>query len=257
MKKTLFSAWLALCFFIGIVPQLAAFNEFVIEKRNKFGGQTTEYSDKKNGVLRGVIYYGANNVKVKERIEYNSESIELYRIEKDTILYSLGVMVKKDSVFTPSYTRENLIKRVVMHYNRRSRRVARIEKYFNADHLGYNITYYRAGIRTRVEWFYPSNTEGIEQHNAYFGSHGEVKKKVEYIYTPKTAHRNGCYKSIYFLVKGKKVKQTWFFNKEYELQHGGIMQRTEYYYHTPMKKTLIRSVSFDQEGNLVEMKNTF
>ncbi|MCP4295122.1 MAG: hypothetical protein GY786_05910 [Proteobacteria bacterium] len=254
MKKKFLFAWFALCL-IGISGSaLFAIDEFVIEQENEFGGQTTEYIDSSFGILRGVNYYGSDNTKVKEEIEYNEKSVELYGLEKSIRYYFSGIKTQDESYYTFTYGREHLVQKKVQYFDKYSGQATKTEKFFSRDYYGHNITYYKEGLRNRVEWFYPSNIEGIKQHNIYFDSLGERKERVEYIYTDNTITKEGYIKSVYFLEGGRKIKEIWFFNKNYELQNQGITKRVDYYHYTPLKKTVIRSNFFNRQGNLIKPK---
>ena len=245
---------LALCIFLLWSSNLFAQDEFIIEEENEFGGQTTEFSDTKLGILQAVIYYGSDNRRVKEEKEFTKKSALLYGIVREVKKYFFDIKIQHERYFTPQFARKYLTRKRTDYFDRYTGERTKVEKFFTEAYLGHNITYYFKEKRTKVEWFYPQNLEGIRQQVTFFAPDGVRKTKKEYWYTKKTTRTKGYYRSVHFLEDSRKIKQIWYYTTDYAAKNRNIIKQIDHFSYHPEKLMTIQSNFFNEKGALVPVK---
>jgi len=255
MNRIITRIWFSLCLlFCGTF--LFGYDEIVIEEENELGGQTTEYTDIQGGITLGTIYYGSDNTKVKEEKEFTEKSITLYGVEKEISQFFFENLIQKELFFSPEYSEKYLIRKSVEYFDNYTGKQTRVEKFFTGTYLGRNITHFKDGIRTKIEWFYPKRLEGIHQQTDYFNKNGKVKIKVEYSYVERTIQSKGYFKSIYFLQDARKTKEIWYFTKEFGLKNQGLSRRVDNFAYYPDRLTKVTTYFFDQNDKLIQIDSS-
>jgi hypothetical protein len=220
---------------------------------NEFGGRTVKVGNQDEVSI--WIYYDDNDAIVKEETVYGNEYPIDKGLRKRIVYYASDKKIKEERVFTNVISQNTLITRTIDHFDRFTGLLTKTENHFVESIAGYNVVYHKNGRRSRIEWHYPKNVDGIAKSVMFFDDH-ERGTRVEYYYTEKTLREKGYYLKIQHNEYGpnryfRKVKQEWFYTERFSADNNGIVRKVETFHNVPGRPQSVESYYFDRNDEPV------
>jgi hypothetical protein len=225
----------------------------IVTENNKYGGATVKY--RKGDYAKLIVYYDADSNKIREETIFTSEYPVDNGLRKIVLHYLYGKKVREERLFSRRTSKRTLIRSEIIHFDRNTGLVTKSENHFIPPFSGYSVIYREGGRRTKIEWFYPENVDGIAKNVVYFDEDG-VNRVTESYFTKKTAREKGIHKRVYINAFSRnrflrKSRQEWYFTEEYEKRHNGTYKKIEKFFYTQGDQVRVESHCFTREGKLV------
>ena len=232
-----------------------AVSELVIEEMNDFGGKTVEFTGYEETYLSVIIQYASDGKMMTRQNHYSRDYALLYGVVKETITYLFKVKVEEDLVYSDNFARTRGVRRKIIFYDQSTGSKSKSVNYFTNKHLGYNSVFFEGETRTKIEWIYPETKTGISKTLIYYSRDGKAKVREENEYTDRWAGKHGFYKTISYLTGIQKLKDEWYFTKNFSKTNGGYVKKTvKYNYDILHGIQSSKSYYFDQSGNNILLK---
>lgn len=241
-----------------IVGSIAAETDagIIISKNNAFGGKTVEYIAYDQTRYRE--YFDLDNAKVKTEKLFSEDYPVLNGLQKLIKYYSFDKIVKEEKVFTKARSRETMVERSILHYDRFLGKISKKEEYFTRSYMGHSMIYYDQGKKNKIEWYYPGNTVGIAKNIVYLDDFGKESKIISY-YTQKTVDKVGYYKRISLrgYVPGnyyRNVKQLFYYSDDYSLNNNGIYRIVDTFHYSNTGEVKKTRNYFDRHDQIIQIQ---
>jgi hypothetical protein len=241
-----------------ILGNIAAETEegVIISKNNEFGGKTVEYIAYDQS--RYLEYFDLDNAKVKTEKLYSEDYPVLNGLEKLIKYYSFDKIIKEEKVFTKARSRETMVVRSILHYDRFIGKISKKEEYFTRNYMGHSMIFYDHGKKNKIEWYYPGNTIGIAKNIVYLDGYGKESKIISY-YTQKTVEELGYYKRITMrgYVTGnyyRNIKQLYYFSDDFSLKNNGIFRIVDTFHYSDSGQIKKTRNYFDRNDKVIQIK---
>jgi len=240
---------------LTLIPlQLLAYNELGKEENNEFGGNTVTFQDPGKGIFRGTNHFDSGGTLMRSDWFYSEEYSLSRGIRRRVADYLFEVKTKEAIHYTPKYQALRRISHQVDTFEQATGGMIKRETHFVGKGAGYSVTHFFAGKRTKLEWFYPHNKEGLSQKIIQYEDNGRTIKQVENIFTKRSQNKEGIIRSIYYDREGKKHRREWYYTTTFaKANKGAVKKLVEYNYHPSQK--IPNQVNFlDAEGKRVELE---
>lgn len=225
----------------------------VLSLSNEFGGETVEYANPDESRL--IQYFGDDDNLVKEETLYTVDYDIDNNLERVVVHYFFGKKTTEELFYNRTYSNRTLIEKSINHYDRETEEHIKQENHFIAPFTGYNVIYRHQGKKTKIEWYYPDNEDGIKLNVAYFDSKGNNIKTESY-YTDKTVEENGYFKRIYFMGYNnqylRKVRQEWYYTDAFADKNRGISKKVEIFHHQQGQAVRSEVLLFDRDERYIK-----
>lgn len=224
-------------------------NRLVVEENNVYGGQTVEYRDSDDSMI--LEFYDDDEIMIKQERVFTTEYPIDNGLRKIVTYYSFEKKTKEEKIYSSRISQSTLIERTIDYYDRFTGLKTKSENHFIDAFPGHNIIYRENGKKTRIEWYYPHNMNGIIKHIVYFDAK-EKAAKVESFYSEKTTAEEGYYRRVYYNNYTpnnyfRKTVEEIFFTDEYANQHDGVSKVIKHFHYRPGKLFDIEIHLFDKE----------
>lgn len=251
MRTLLLTITVLLISWIGLT--LSAQTREVISLNNEYGGETVEHTNKDES--RRVQYFDDDDNLVKEETLYSIDYQIDNNLERFVVYYFFGKKTTEELYYSRTYSNRTLINKSINHYDRENGEHIKQENHFIAPFSGYNVIFRHKGKKTKIEWYYPENEEGIKLNVAYFDHQG-LNIKTESFYTDKTVKESGYFKRVYFMGNDnqyqRKVRQEWYYTEIYSEQNKGIAKMVEIFHHHPGGGLRTEILFFDRDDRYIK-----
>jgi len=241
----------------GKYPLLAV-EQDVIDQNNEFGGRTFEISNQDGSFIR--VYYDDDETKIKEEIIYTIDYPVENGLDKVISYFAFDKKIREEKVFSGRISENTLIKRTIDHYDRFAdpgvkSAIVKTENHFLDEYNGYNIIYRENGKKTRIEWFYPLNVDGINKNIIYFDDR-EMGVKVESFFTEKTMLEKGHIKRVYYNEYSpnkyfRKSRQETYYTDEYASVNKGVAVQIEVFHYEAGENVRVETNRFNKKGEKI------
>ncbi len=253
IKPVSLALWFLCCFVSVAAGQYV--KSTPLSEKNEFGGKTIEHMSRDYSLHRE--YFGREGERVKMEHIFPDDYPILTGIKRLISYYGSGKKIKEETVYTFLQSRLTMIERSIEHYDRSSGELIKKETHFVAGHMGYNILFFSAGRKNRIEWFYPDRETGIVKSITFLDDKGQDYKTVNY-YAHRTSLKKGYYKRVYYKEYNRnryyrKSRQEWYFSDEYGKSHDNIYRKTEKFLYPDNKETVVQTYHYDKLGKLIEV----
>ena len=257
MMKKLLLGILVIFLVWGGGPLFAAEQE-VIDENNEFGGRTLEISNKDGSFIR--VYYDDDEIKLKEETIFSLDYPVDNGLDMIVVYYAFEKKVREERVYSNRVSETTLIKRTIDHFNRFAdsqdkKAIIKTENHFLEAFNGYNVIYRKDGLKTKIEWFYPLNIDGIEKNVIYFDEK-EMGTKVETFFTEKTRREKGTHRRVYYNEYSpnkyfRKVRQEMFYTDAYAEQHNGVASQIDIFHYSSGNEFKAETNRFNKKGEKI------
>lgn len=237
---------------------LFAAEQDVIAENNEFGGRTLEISNNDGSFIR--VYYDDDEIKVKEETIFSLDYPVDNGLDRIIVYYEFEKKVREERVYSNRVSETTLIKTTVNHFDRFAdaqdkKAIIKTENHFLDTYNGYNVVYRKNGLKTKIEWFYPLNIDGIEKHVIYFDER-EMGTKVESFYTEKTRREKGTFRRVYYNEYSpnkyfRKVRQEMFYTDAYAAQNNGVVSQIDIFHYSSGNDFRAETNRFNKKGERV------
>lgn len=235
----------------------------VIDENNQYGGRTIEILNKDGSFIRD--YYDDDEIKIKKEIIFSIDYPVDNGLDMIIIHYAFEKKVREERIFSNRVSETTLIKKTIDHFDRFAdpndkKAITKTENHFLDLYNGYNVIYRKKGLKTKIEWFYPLNVDGIEKNVIYFDEK-EMGVKVESFYTEKTKREKGTLRRVYYNEYSpdkyfRKVRQEMHYTDAYAEQNNGVASQIDIYHYSSENELSTEVNRFNRKGEIItEMKN--
>lgn len=245
-------------FLISTVVLLSAAEQDVIDTNNEYGGRTFEISNQDGSFIR--IYYDDDEIKIKEEVIFSIDYPVENGLDKIISYFAFDKKVREERIFSNRVSENTLIKKTINHFDRFAdpndkSAITMTENIFLDKYNGYNIVYWKDGLKTKIEWFYPLNVDGIEKNVIYFDDK-EMAIKVESFYTEKTKQEKGYSRRVYYNEYSpnkyfRKARQEWYYTDEFASQNNGVAKKIEVFHYPSSNQVRIETNRFNRKGEKI------
>ncbi|NQU62836.1 MAG: hypothetical protein HQ517_00925 [SAR324 cluster bacterium] len=230
----------------------------VIDENNQYGGRTIEIPNKDGSFIRE--YYDDDEIKLKKEIIFGVDYPVDNGLERIIIHYAFEKKVEEEKIFSNRVAETTLIKKTIVHFDRFSdpddkKAITKTENHFLDSYNGYNVIYREKGLKTKIEWFYPLNVDGIEKNVIYFDDK-EMGTKVETFFTEKTRREKGTFRRVYYNEFSpdryfRKVRQEMYFTDSYTEQNNGVASQIEIFHYYSQNEFTSEINRFNKKGEMI------
>ncbi|MBU2645963.1 hypothetical protein KKI24_14755 [bacterium] len=230
----------------------------VIDENNEFGGRTLEISNQDGSFVR--VYYDDDEIKIKSETVFTID----YPVENglDMIIdyFAFDKKVKEERIYSNRFAEETLIKKTIDYFDRfadplTNAAIIKTENHFLDAYNGYNVIYREKGLKTKIEWFYPLNIDGIEKNVIYFDEK-EIGIKVESFYTEKTTREKGYQRRVYFNEYSpskyfRKARQEMYYTDAFAEQNNGASKQIDVFHYSSGNDFEVETHWFNKKGEKI------
>ena len=220
----------------------------IINTQNEYGGETIQHSNEDYSRL--IVYYDGDRNLIREETIFTSDYQIDNNLEKIVVQYYFGKKVFEEKRYNRAYAFRTLIEKSITHYDRNTGDQIKQENHFISPFSGYNIIFRDKGKKTRIEWYYPDNVDGIKV-NIVFLDASENPFKTESFYTDKSVEDHGCLKRIYYTAYNqnrymRKTKQEWYYTEKFSQMNHNIAKKVEIFHYSLGEPPRIETLLFDR-----------
>lgn len=221
-----------------------------INENNEFGGRTYERRDSDDSMIRE--YYDDDEILIKEERVFTSEYPIDNGLRKIVTYYSFEKKVREEKIYTNRVSQSTLIERTIDYFDRITGLKTKSENHFIDAYPGYNIIFRENGKKTKIEWYYPHNLNGIVKHFMYFDDKEKVIM-VESFYSEKTALEEGYNRRVYYNEYSpnkyyRKSMEEVYYTDEFATEHNGVVKLIKHYHYRPGKLFDTEIHAFSKDG---------
>ncbi|MDH5559231.1 MAG: hypothetical protein OEY59_00075 [Deltaproteobacteria bacterium] len=247
---------------LSLTMPLFGQDRIVVDQYNDFGGKTFESSNRKDGILVFREFYAFDEKKMREETIFTDDHTAIFGIDQINSEFMFDVKVKREKIFSIRFAKVNLVKKSTDFYDQSSRLKLKTKNNFVEPYLGYNIIHYKPKsnlkpdekfglVKTKMEWHYPQNLEGLSKYIEFYSEDGEKKVRVENYYTQKSMRDNGIYKSVYYTEDKRRVKQEWYYTPQFSEKNKGVYKKIQNHTYYSMSRKKTSTYYYDQAGNVI------
>ncbi len=256
MKRVIAGIFAVFLFSAGAC--LSAAEQDIIDENNEFGGRTFEISNQDGSFIR--IFHDDDEIKIKEEMIFSIDYPIENGLDKIISYFAFDKKVREEKIFSNRVAENTLIKKTIDHFDRFAdpkdkNAITKTENHFLDAYNGRNIVYWKNGIKTKIEWYYPLNIDGIEKNVIYFDDK-EMAIKVESFYTEKTRREKGYSHRIYFNEYSpnkyfRKSRQEWYYTDDFAGRNKGIAKQIDVFHYSSGNQVRIETNRFNKKGEKI------